>query len=301
MTTQLLTLDLTNLQERFPDAILPDERKGYEGHIVKAERLIEVATALRDEYGYDYLSSVTGVDYLPNGMMEVVYHLYRSTGGSALVIKVQVPRDNPVVPTLYYVYPGADFQEREAWDLLGIKFEGHPNLKRILMWEGYEGHPLRKDWREAYYEEDLKPFGSRWPGGHIVRSEDSNPFSNNVDYPAGFDPEAFVSYNDVSVYKNLKMDQDLDDGDDRPPQPPTAKVMRRFYGSVKLNQLKVSSSAGQIADEVVKHLAGIVDSEVEVVLEVRAKAPGGIPDSVVRTVSENSKTLKFQAFEFEEE
>ncbi|KAA0220438.1 hypothetical protein EDM76_13985 [bacterium] len=77
--------------------------------------------------------------------------------------------------------------------------------------------------------------------------------------------------------------------------------MRRFYGSVKLNQLKVSSSAGQIADEVVKHLAGLVDSEVEVVLEVRAKAPGGIPDSVVRTVSENAKTLKFQSFEFEEE
>jgi predicted AAA+ superfamily ATPase len=92
-----------------------------------------------------------------------------------------------------------------------------------------------------------------------------------------------------------------DDGDGKTPPPTPAKVMRRFYGSVKLNQLKVSSSAGQIADEVVKHLAGLVDSEVEVVLEVRAKAPGGIPDSVVRTVSENAKTLKFQSFEFEEE
>lgn len=92
-----------------------------------------------------------------------------------------------------------------------------------------------------------------------------------------------------------------EDDEGKPPPTPNAKVMRRFYGSVKLNQLKVSSSAGQIADEVVKHLAGLVDSEVEVVLEVRARAPGGIPDSVVRTVSENAKTLKFQSFEFEEE
>ncbi|GMV85077.1 MAG: hypothetical protein AMXMBFR80_09340 [Dehalococcoidia bacterium] len=85
------------------------------------------------------------------------------------------------------------------------------------------------------------------------------------------------------------------------PKAPTTKVMRRFYGSVKLNELKVSSGAGQVADEVVKHLAGLVDADVEVILEIRAKAPGGIPDSVMRTVSENAKTLKFQAFEFEEE
>lgn len=86
-----------------------------------------------------------------------------------------------------------------------------------------------------------------------------------------------------------------------PAATPRTKVMRRFYGSVKLNQLKVSSSAGQIADEVVKHLAGLVDAEVEVVLEVRATVPGGFPDTVVRTVSENARTLKFQAFEFEED
>lgn len=83
--------------------------------------------------------------------------------------------------------------------------------------------------------------------------------------------------------------------------PPTTKVMRRFYGSVKLNHLKVSSSAGQVADEVVKHLTGLVDAEVEVVLEVRARAPGGIPETVVRIVGENARTLKFQSFEFEED
>ena len=84
-------------------------------------------------------------------------------------------------------------------------------------------------------------------------------------------------------------------------QPPGAKTMRRFYGSVKLNELKVSSGAGQVGDEVVKHLTGLIDSDVEVILEIRAKAPDGIPDSVVRAVSENATTLKFQAFEFEEE
>jgi predicted AAA+ superfamily ATPase len=86
-----------------------------------------------------------------------------------------------------------------------------------------------------------------------------------------------------------------------PPEPPKAKAMRRFYGSVKLSELKVSSGAGQVAEEVVKHLTGLVDAEVEVVLEIRAKVPGGVPDNVVRTISENASTLKFRTFEFEEE
>ncbi len=98
--TVYLQREETDICARFPDAVVPDARKGYEGYIVKAEHLIEFATALRDEFGYDYLSSVTGVDYLPEGKMEVVYHAYKSTGGSALVFKVQVPRDNPVVPSL---------------------------------------------------------------------------------------------------------------------------------------------------------------------------------------------------------
>jgi NADH-quinone oxidoreductase subunit D/NADH-quinone oxidoreductase subunit C/D len=193
------------LLERFPEQLQADERKSYEGYIVDREHLVEVVTALRDEMGYDFLSSVTGVDYLSDdeSFMEVVYHLYRSTGGSALVVKVQVPRDDSVVPSLYDVHPGADFQEREAWDLLGIRFDGHPGLKRILMWEGFEGHPLRKDWKEAYYEEDGKPFGSRWPGGEVLRSEDENPFNKNVDYPAGFDPDTWSIRADDSVYEEL--------------------------------------------------------------------------------------------------
>ncbi|HLF90844.1 MAG TPA: NADH-quinone oxidoreductase subunit D [Anaerolineales bacterium] len=202
MTDQ--TLEVTDqILARFPDFVVADTRKSFEGYIVQVENLIEFATALRDEMGYDYLSSVTGVDYLPNEQMEVVYHAYRSTGGGALVFKVQVPRDNPVVPSLVSLYPGADFQEREAWDLLGIRFEGHPNLKRILMWEGFAGHPLRKDWREAYYEEDGKPFGSRWPGGQVYRVEDKNPFGKNVDYPAGFAPETWIPEAEAAVYAGV--------------------------------------------------------------------------------------------------
>jgi hypothetical protein len=85
-----------------------------------------------------------------------------------------------------------------------------------------------------------------------------------------------------------------------PPPPPTDKVMRRFYGRVKLNELKVSSGAGQVAEEVIRHLTGLVDSDVEVRLEVRAKATA-IPEGTVRTVSENARTLKFETFEFEED
>lgn len=193
----------SDLEVHFQGKLVPDEREGFEGFIVSPDNLLEVMTALRDEYSYDYLSSVTGVDYLPDDRMEVVYHLYRSTGGSGLVIKTQTPRNNAVVPSLVSIYPGADFQEREAWDLLGIRFEGHPDLRRILMWEGFEGHPLRKDWQEAYFEEEAKPFKSRWPGGEVIRSEDQNPFGKNVDYPTGFTPEAWVPESDAALYAGL--------------------------------------------------------------------------------------------------
>jgi len=173
----------SELESQFPDAVHLDERKGHEGFQVSTEKLVEVATILRDNMGYDYLSSVTGVDYIEEDLMEVVYHFYKSTGGSALVLNVQVPRKNAVVPSLYHVFPGVDFQEREAWDLLGIKFEGHPDLRRILMWEGFDGHPLRKDWKEPFYDEDHKPFSNRWPNGEVFRSEDNNPFGKNVQYP----------------------------------------------------------------------------------------------------------------------
>lgn len=180
------------LKEKFADALSDDPRPNYTGVIVPANRLLEVAKTLREELGFNYLSSVTGVDLLEDNKMEVVYHTYSiEKGGGAVVLKVQVDRDDPVVPSLTPYWPGADFQEREAWDLLGIRFEGHPYLKRILMWDGFAGHPLRKDWKEAFYEEDNKPFGSRWPGGDVYRIEELNPYARMSNTRPGGTPMVF--------------------------------------------------------------------------------------------------------------
>lgn len=200
-----ITIDLTtDLVQRFPEAVVLDERKGYAGYIIQADKLLEVATYLRDEQGYDFLASLTGADYYPDNLIESVYHVFKSTGGPGLVYKVQMTRQDSRVPSLVSVYPGAELQERETWDLLGINFEGHPDLRRILLWEGFDGHPLRKDWREAFYEEDGKPFKTRWPEGHITRAETKNPFGRNVEYPAGFDPETWVPDNDSKLYNSLR-------------------------------------------------------------------------------------------------
>ncbi len=201
----------SDLLQIFPDILSRDERAGYEGYQIKAEHLAPFMQRLRDDLGYDYLSSVTGVDYLPEGKMEVVYHIRKSTGGSPLVVKAQLDRDDPVISSAVPIYPGAEFQEREAWDLLGIKFDGHPDLRRILTWEGFYGHPLRKDWKEGYFEEDGKPFKSRWPAGYYKNIDQINPLGQNVDYPAGFDPESWVPETEVALYAGLSKMERMDD------------------------------------------------------------------------------------------
>ena len=119
------------------------------------------------------------------------------------------------MPSLFDLYPGADFQEREAWDLMGIKFSGHPDLRRILMWEGFNGHPLQKDWKEAFYVEDDKPF--KQP---LARRERSSalrtriPFNKNVEYPEGFaSPESWEPEADHILYdKLLELARKVDNG-----------------------------------------------------------------------------------------
>jgi len=192
------------LAARYPQWVTPDRRPGYSGLIVQGAHLLEFARTLRDQYGFDYLASLTGVDYLPENKMEVVYHASRTTGGPSLVYKVQVPRDNPQVPSLTPLFQGANFQEREAYDLLGIHFSGHPDLRRILTWEGFAGHPLRKDWKEPYFEEEAKPFKSRWPNGNIVRAETLNPYGDNVQYPENFDPEQWTPQGDEAIYSAIR-------------------------------------------------------------------------------------------------
>lgn len=113
--------------------------------VVLAERIPEVARYVRDELGYELLSNVTVTDYLADGVFELVYHFMNLAGGPPLTIKARVPRERPAVPSLTPIWPGADLQEREAFDLYGVQFPGHPNLRRIYMWDEFEGFPMRKD------------------------------------------------------------------------------------------------------------------------------------------------------------
>lgn len=201
------------LREKFGEAVSNDTRDGYEGFIVPADKITDVATFLREEAGFNYLSSVTGVDLIEDNKLEVVYHTYSiDKGGSALVLKVQVDRDNPVVPSLTPQWPGADFQEREIWDLYGVKFDGHPDLRRILMWEGFDGFPMRKDWKEAFYEDEHKPFGSRWPGGNVLRAEEQNLYGKNVAYPAGWVPDGQEFDTESEIYAGVTMTRDSTPG-----------------------------------------------------------------------------------------
>lgn len=193
------------LEQLLPEVALPDSRPGFDGYIVSPENLLRAAKAIKEELDYDYLSCVTGVDYIAEGLMEVVYHFYRSTGGGALVVKTQVERgENPVVPSLVSLYPGAELQEREVFDMYGIHFSGHPDLRRILMWQGFAGWPLRKDYAEPFFEEDVKPFKSRWPEGRVTRAEEHNPYHANVQYPQGFNPETWIPEGDEAIYKALR-------------------------------------------------------------------------------------------------
>jgi NADH-quinone oxidoreductase subunit C/D len=194
-----------DLSRRFCGGVERDTRQGYAGWIVRPDRLLEVARALRDEGHCDYLSSVTGVDYLTEHAFEIVYHFYRTEGGPGVTLKTRVPREAPFVPSITPLFPGAEFQEREIWDLFGIRFDGHPDLRRILLWEGFAGHPLRKDWREPLFEQDAKPFDSRWPDGRPDRSADRMYTRAAAEaFPSESEPE-----DDRSVYEALTRDGGL--------------------------------------------------------------------------------------------
>lgn len=113
--------------------------------LIAAERLIEAATYLRDMLGYAFLSDITVIDYLSANVFEVAYLFYHPDGGTHLMLKVRIPREKPTVPSLTPIWPGAELMEREGYDLFGVNFVGHPYLKRIYMWDEFEGHPMRKD------------------------------------------------------------------------------------------------------------------------------------------------------------
>ncbi|MES6927182.1 NADH-quinone oxidoreductase subunit C [Cutibacterium acnes] len=115
--------------------------------VIKNEHWFSVASMLQNspELGMQYLRSLTGVDQ--ESHLETVYHLVNLTTKQELCVKVQVDRDHPVIASVTPLWPTADWQEREVYDLLGVQFTGHPNLTRIMMADDWEGHPLRKDYQ----------------------------------------------------------------------------------------------------------------------------------------------------------
>ena len=115
--------------------------------IVPKEKLLEVALLLKGnpEYMMDFLSCLTGVDYTTH--LEAVYHLYSmSKKHGPIILKVRTDRDTGKIPSVTPIWRSAEYQEREAYDLFGIHFEGHPDLRRILMWDGFQFYPMRKDY-----------------------------------------------------------------------------------------------------------------------------------------------------------
>jgi NADH-quinone oxidoreductase subunit C len=132
------------------------EAKGPTYHVpgafVPAAQLLEICRVLRDEppFRMDYCSFVSAVDRPQQGQFEVVYHLFSMSGGHELLLKVRVPRDAPRVASVTPIWAGVNWHEREAYDLFGIVFEDHPDLRRIMMTDDWIGHPLRKDY---VYEE----------------------------------------------------------------------------------------------------------------------------------------------------
>jgi NADH-quinone oxidoreductase subunit C/D len=195
------------------DGTVPGAVVGRDGDwlVLAPEHLQAAAACLRDEMGYDYLTHLAATDYADR--LEVVYNLYSTRPdlrGPGIPFKVRVPdKADPHVPSLMPLFRSADFQEREVWDMFGIRFDGHPDLRRILLWEGFDGHPLRKDWREPYYEEEHKPLGSRWPNPQSPRprsAEQRARWRRNVQYPRDFDPERWEPVPEFAVLPGSKID-----------------------------------------------------------------------------------------------
>lgn len=157
------------LQARFADAVVDSDASVAQPWIVIApERFVEVCTLLRDEPSlyFDYLENLTAVDEGADaGRMVVIYHLMSITRGLRIVLKCRTsrnaesvtnPKGLPEIPSVAGIWRTAEWHERESFDLMGIWFTGHPDMRRILMPEDWEGHPLRKDYVNPEYYHDIQ-------------------------------------------------------------------------------------------------------------------------------------------------
>jgi NADH-quinone oxidoreductase subunit C len=145
------------IQARFPEAVIESSAQaGDETVVLRVENLVEVCSFLKTDGNarMEMLTDVTAIDWADRRTprFEVVYHLASYTLKQRLRIKVRVPEEQAKVPTLTTVWKGANWPERETWDMYGIHFDGHPDLRRILLYDNFEGHPLRKDYPKRGYQ-----------------------------------------------------------------------------------------------------------------------------------------------------
>jgi NADH-quinone oxidoreductase subunit C len=151
------------LRAQFGEEVVGDAVvHGHPVVTVAAARYPEMARFLRDdpELAFDFFDFLTGVDYQPKGRgFEVVTHLHSTRHNHHVRLKVQCDAEDPHCPTISDVWAGANWAEREAWELFGIVFDGHPHLVKLVLPEQFEGHPLRKDF--PLMSREAKP----WPGG----------------------------------------------------------------------------------------------------------------------------------------
>ncbi|MBX5457848.1 MAG: NADH-quinone oxidoreductase subunit C [Thermogemmatispora sp.] len=143
-----LTRDLAPLAQITGQPVAPRVMKGnYLGIEVDRAQLVAVCRFLRDQLGFDLLSCISGVDMLDH--LETVYHVRSTTRGSLLQVKVRLDAENPEVDSVVSVWPTANWLERETYDLFGIRFTGHPDLRRMLLDDDFEGYPLRKSFHQV--------------------------------------------------------------------------------------------------------------------------------------------------------
>jgi NADH-quinone oxidoreductase subunit C len=136
------------IESRFTGTVKETVSEGKLPHVVvEAARIREICEYLKSdgELAFDFLSAIAGVD--KGEQLEVVYLLYSYSKHHSLTVKARVPRAEPVIQSVAFVWPAADWHERETFDLIGIRFDGHPDLRRILLPPDWVGYPLRKDYK----------------------------------------------------------------------------------------------------------------------------------------------------------
>ncbi|MBI3193214.1 MAG: NADH-quinone oxidoreductase subunit C [Ignavibacteriae bacterium] len=150
---------IEKLKSKFVETITDTKVEGVVDPFVKVkpESMKEVALFLRDDADlqFDFLMCLSGVD-LGKGNLGVVYNLYSMNKKHKITIKVEVSRDKAEIPSVESVWRTANWHEREAYDLVGITFTGHPDLRRILLPTDWEGHPLRKDYKVPEFYQGMK-------------------------------------------------------------------------------------------------------------------------------------------------